>query len=91
MPDLTLEEERDLARTLGATYLRGHEDERIVTLVLIHTEDRTHVVVELENGAKGVAFSYDADELTPMAYHFVGLQLGLARKVFYEADTGGHT
>lgn len=89
MPDLTLEEERGLAQALGATYLRAHEDERIVETMLVHTESRTHVVVTLESGCKGVAFSYDADELTFMAHHFVGLQLGLARKVFYEPDTGG--
>lgn len=90
MSDMTLDEQWELARSLGDApdYLNtlDHEGARIISVSLEHTAFRTHVLVELDDGAKGFAFSYYADELTFTAPQFIGMTLLEAKEAFYEAD-----
>lgn len=86
MDQLTLEERLELARIFGATTLRGHEDARIIDVELVFATYRTHVIATLDDGARGVVFSYFADELTFTARQFVGMTLEEAHNAFYEAD-----
>lgn len=83
MENLTIEEQLELGRVLGAKTLRGHEDARIVDVSLIFAVYRTHALVELDNGIRGVAFSFYADELTAIVEQFVGMTLQEATEAFY--------
>jgi len=83
MENLKVEERLELGRLLGATTLQGHEEGRIIDASLIFGLYRTHVLVELDNGVRGVAFSFHADEVTAIAEQFIGMKLQEATEAFY--------
>lgn len=63
-----------------------HGDATILTTRIEHTLSTSRVIVDLDDGTSGCAFTYYADELTFIAPQFIGMTLSEARQAFYQAD-----